>query len=240
MFDKKYGNLLTIILIIVIIAVIALLGFLGYDIYRKYYIDKEAEEGIEGFNNSRNTVNENTNNNVANNVTNNNIDNNVNVNDILNSLDNTLPGGSTNNNPNSSSSSNTYKYKEYEMIGYIEIPKTKIKYPILKDTSTKALETSVTYLNGPGLNQVGNSVIVGHNYRNGLFFSDNKKLSNGDKIYITDTNGTKLTYTIYDKYETTPEDASYFAKNTEGKKEVTLSTCTDDSKARTIICARAD
>ena len=35
-------------------------------------------------------------------------------------------------------------------------------------------------------NEIGNFCIVGHNYRNGLFFSNNKKLEKGDKIYITD------------------------------------------------------
>ena len=47
-------------------------------------------------------------------------------------------------------------------------------------------------LYGAGINQAGNTVIIGHNYRNGLFFSNNKKLNNGDKIYITDNNKNKL------------------------------------------------
>ena len=81
---------------------------------------------------------------------------------------------------------------------------------------------------------------MGHNYRNGLFFSNNKKLEVGDKIYITDLDGKKLTYTIYNKYETTPEDAEYMTRNTNGATEISLSTCTDDSKARLIIWAKAD
>ena len=85
-----------------------------------------------------------------------------------------------------------------------------------------------------------NCVIVGHNYRNGLFFSNNKKLQLGDKIYITDNSGTTLTYTIYDKFETSDSDTSFFQRDTEGKPEVTLSTCTDDSSARLIILARVE
>lgn len=231
MFEKKYGNFLTIILIIVIIAIIGLLAFFGYDIYRKYYIDKDAQEAVSGFDSSRNEIN-NNNNNIVNNTANNEV-----VGDVLNFLQNIESNGSNNSN---NSNGSTYKYKGFVMLGHIEIPKTNIKYPILKETSGKALETSVTYLSGPGLNQVGNSVIVGHNYRNGLFFSDNKKLANGDKIYITDESGTKLTYTIYNKYETTPEDASYLSRDTAGARELTLSTCTDDSKARTIIYAKQD
>ena len=104
----------------------------------------------------------------------------------------------------------------------------------------KSIETAVAFLYGSGINQPGNSVIIGHNYRNGLFFSNNKKLNIGDKIYITGNDGKKVTYTIYNKFEATPEDTSFYQRDTGGKAEVTLSTCTDDSKARLIICAKAE
>ena len=68
-----------------------------------------------------------------------------------------------------------------------------------------------------------------------------KRISkNADKILITDSTGKKLTYTIYNKFETTPEDTSFYQRDTSGKQEITLSTCTDDSKARLIILAKAD
>ena len=124
------------------------------------------------------------------------------------------------------------------MVGYIEIPKTDIKYPVLKDATKEAMEKSVCVLLGNGLNKAGVTVISGHNYRNGLFFSNNAKLSTGDKIYITDNSGQTVTYEIYKKYQTTPEDASYATVDTQGKKEIVLTTCTDDSKNRIIVCAR--
>ena len=143
---------------------------------------------------------------------------------------------------NTGSSSQAKKsYKGFEVLGTMEIPKTNFKYPVLApNVTTKKLETSVVFLYGNGLNQVGNSVIIGHNYRNGLFFSNNKKLSIGDKIYVTDNDGNKIEYTIYDKFETTPEDTSFYQRDTAGKPELTLSTCTDDSKARTIVLAREE
>ena len=122
----------------------------------------------------------------------------------------------------------------------MEIPATNFKYPVLEKVTKKSIETAVAFLYGSGLNQPGNTVIIGHNYRNGLFFSNNKKLNIGDKIYITDNDGKKLTYTIYNKFETTPEDTSFYQRDTGGKAEVTLSTCTDDSKARLIICAKTE
>ena len=47
-------------------------------------------------------------------------------------------------------------------------------------------------------------------------------------------------YVIYNKYETTPEDSDYMERNTDGKPEISLTTCTDDSKARLIIFAKAE
>ena len=89
-----------------------------------------------------------------------------------------------------------------------------------------------------GLNQVGNTVIAGHNYRNGLFFSNNKNIKIGDKIYIKDTTGLTVTYVVYNKFETTEQDASYINKDTNGKREITLYSCNDDSSKRIIIEAR--
>ena len=131
-------------------------------------------------------------------------------------------------------------YKGFGVLGTMEIPAINFKYPILEKVTKKSIETAVAFLYGTGINQPGNSVIIGHNYRNGLFFSNNKKLNIGDKVYITDNGGTKLTYTIYNKFETTAEDTSFYQRDTGGKPEVTLSTCTDDSSARLIIFAKAE
>ena len=66
------------------------------------------------------------------------------------------------------------------------IPEIDFEYPILEKVTKNSIETAVAFLYGTGINQPGNSVIVGHNYRNGLFFSNIHKLENGDKIYIKD------------------------------------------------------
>ena len=89
-----------------------------------------------------------------------------------------------------------------------------------------------------GINKVGNTVIQGHNYRNGLFFSNLKKLSKGDKIYITDDTGTKITYEIYNIFEAEATDSSFYRRDTSGLREITLSTCTDDGALRTIVLAK--
>lgn len=219
MFESKYNKLLTAILIIVVIAIIGLLGFLGYDYYQKYFVTKETAEFVDSYQDDDAVPEDNESDGSS---------------DALDGIEE----ANTGNNGNGSKTKKTYK--GYVVNGTMEIPKTNFKYPVLEKVSKKSIETSVAILYGSGLNQSGNTVIIGHNYRNGLFFSNNKKLNNGDKIYITDYEGKKITYTIYNKFETTPEDTSFYQRDTNGKAEITLSTCTDDSSARLIIFARAD
>lgn len=233
MFNSKYSNVLTGLLIVVIIIIIGLLGFLGYDMYRKYYIDKDADDFLSEY---ENQIKQPDNNNTV--VDNNGNDNdNTNVQNPIDNLQNTV-----NNNGNSGSNTNTTKpkYKGFDVLGIIEIPKTGIKYPIL-DPGTrikKAIEISVAMQYGPGPNEIGNTVIIGHNYRNGAFFGKNKQLANGDVIYITDNSGNRIQYTIYNIYKTSPEDSDYMVRNTNGAREISLSTCTDDSKQRLVIWAK--
>lgn len=225
MFESKYSKVLTVILVIVIIAILALLGFLGYDMYQKYFIESEAAAFVENFEKEKEKEKEDQEQTQV-------ADENV-----TNPLDKVgeTPGSTGNNVDNSQPT-----YKGFNMVGTMVIPATNFQYPILEKVTRKSIETAVAVLYGAGVNQVGNTVIIGHNYRNGLFFSNNKKLNIGDKIYITDNSGNKLTYTIYNKFETTDTDTSFYERDTAGKPEVTLSTCTDDSKNRLIILARAE
>lgn len=89
-----------------------------------------------------------------------------------------------------------------------------------------------------GPNEIGNTVIYGHNYRTSVFFSRNDELKIGDVIYIKDNYGKTIKYEIYNMYYTDPGDADYMLRDTEGRREISLSTCSDDSKERLIIWAR--
>lgn len=220
--EKKYDNILTVILVIAIAATLILTGFWIYDTYTKNKVDKDALAAIEEFNNQ-----------IAQNQQN-----------IIEEPEEDLVEEPTeqeetpsNNNSGNSSSSGS-KYKNFTILGEIQIPKTKVKYPVLQEITPKALNVAVSKLYGPGLNEVGNTVIIGHNNRNGLFFSNNKKLNNGDLIYITDLNGNTITYVIYNKYETTDTDTDYMTRDTNGAREISLSTCTDKADKRIIIWAK--
>ena len=218
MVEKKYNKVLTVVIVIAVVAAIGVLGYWGYDTYRKYYERSEANEALSQFDNviirQRNTTNETQR-----------------VELDANMVFENEVGGGTNTNPT---------YKGFAMSGKIEIPKIKLNYPVLARATEASLEVGVGISYGPGLNQVGNTVIYGHNYKDKTFFSDLDELSNGDAIYITDNSGNRQRYKIYNIYTTSPSDLEYANRDTAGKKEITLSTCTDDVQARLIIWAVED
>ena len=110
-----------------------------------------------------------------------------------------------------------------------------LDYPILSDTSVELLKVSVCRFHGGNPNEVGNLCIAGHNYRNNRFFSKVDTLSIGDIIEITDLSKRTLQYEIYDIHTVDENDRSDTTQYTNGRKEVTLITCTDDSKERIIV-----
>ena len=231
MFNSKYSKTLTVILIIVIIAIVGLLIYFGIDVYRKYYIEEAAGNAYEQFQND-----------VANKVITKPIENEIILNDVTPDVDeNTIYQNTTNDEQSNSNSGSGVTYMGFDVIGTIEIPAIDVKYPIIPEyqNGLKALNVGIVvlYPAGDKINQVGNTVFAGHNYRNGTFFSNNKKLQKGDKIYITDKSGEKVTYEIYKKYETDTSDSSYMNRDTNGKREISLTTCTDDTKNRLIIWA---
>lgn len=224
--NTKYGNLLTVILIVAIVAIIGVVGIIGYRIYNSYYVDKGATQAAAQFEQS-----------LQNNISNNNVvSGEVTNNEKTDITDGIVDSDVTGSN---SSSQSTTTYKGFTVVGTIQIPAINLKYPILEKLSPKSLKTSVVLMyTAQGLNNEGNSVIIGHNYRNGTMFSNVDKLKTGDYIYITDTTGRKVRYQIYNMYRASGSESDYIARNTNGKREISLSTCTDDSKARTIVLAK--
>lgn len=146
---------------------------------------------------------------------------------------------------NTSNVQTTKEGFKYTTIASINIPKINVNYPILEG-ETGSLEETESIIKiapakfwGSNPNKVGNFCIVGHNYLNSKFFSKVPTLENGDIIEITDENKQTMSYSVYTKYEVVPEDVSCLDQETNGRKEITLITCTDDSQKRVIVKARA-
>ncbi|MCL2383188.1 MAG: sortase [Oscillospiraceae bacterium] len=126
----------------------------------------------------------------------------------------------------------------YYAIGTISIPSLNITYPILSVTTYELLEKSPTRFWGPNPNEIGNLSIAAHNYRNHRFFSRISRLNNGDVIEITDLTGRTLIYEVFDQYIVNRNDVWVVHPREEGTREITLITCTNDSRQRIIVRAR--
>lgn len=226
MFESKYSKLLTVLLILGIILIVLILSVTGFFIIRNGKLKKEAEEAVGHFQGQVNQVESPTpeNTEISNNIT-----------PDIEMENDIIPSG------NSSTNDKLPTYEGFPMVGTIEIPAIKLSCPILQDATPDSMEVSVGLydrFSEPDLNAVGNTTIAGHNYRDGRFFANNKKLVEGDKIYITDYKGKKVTYSIYKIYTTAPEDDSHLGRDTEGKSEITLVTCTDDTQSRLVVMAK--
>ena len=229
---KNYSKVLTIVLIVIIIAILVLVGFLVVNTISNSNINKQNEEMVDTISGigvgtlDNGTISTNT----------------LPIENTIIDDTNTVDTNATTDTNTSTSARTRKQLNGFDVLGTIQIPKINLKYAVLDKNTKKSLETAVAVVwpQDAILNTVGNIVISGHNYRNGMFFSNLKKLSKGDKIYITDEFGNKVTYSIYDIFEATPEDATFYNRDTDGKREITLSTCTDDSSARTIVLAREE
>lgn len=126
----------------------------------------------------------------------------------------------------------------YYALATINIPSINCTYPVLDRSTDELLKIAPCKFWGADPNEIGNFCIVGHNYRSNKFFSHVPELTVGDRIEITSLKGETLEYSVYDKYIVEPEDVSCTSQRTNGLKEITIITCTNDSKQRVIVKAR--
>ena len=76
--------------------------------------------------------------------------------------------------------------KAYKTLATIDIDKLQLSYPIIAEYSEENLKIAPTRLVGPEANEIGNLVIVGHNYKNKEMLSNISKLEIKDTVKITD------------------------------------------------------
>ena len=126
----------------------------------------------------------------------------------------------------------------YQTDGVFEYPKLGINYSVLSSESESLLKVSLCKYWGPKPNEIGNYCIVGHNYRSGKMFGKLKNAEVGDKVKMTDLTGRILTYVVYNKYVVEPTDVSCTSQLTDGKKELTLITCTQYGARRLVVKCR--
>ncbi|MFR8103762.1 MAG: sortase [Clostridia bacterium] len=128
----------------------------------------------------------------------------------------------------------------YKVIGRIKISKINLEDVILEKTTDTSLNSGLTKLWGPEMNEIGNFSITGHNYKisRSPLFSQLDKIGIGDTFELKDLKNRTVTYKVYKKFKSQPEDTTPIDQNKDGKREVTLITCTKGAIERIIFKAR--
>lgn len=130
-------------------------------------------------------------------------------------------------------------YNGYLVCAKLEIPVISLETYVLSEYSTQNLNVSVTKFFGPNPNEIGNFCVAGHNFRNNNMFKNLKKVEIGDEIFLIDNKVGKVKYIVYEIDKVFPNDVSCLEQNTE-VREITLITCTSDSKKRIIVKAKEE
>lgn len=131
--------------------------------------------------------------------------------------------------------------KEYKVDSILNIPSLGINYPILSETTNELLKISLTKFWGGEPNAVGNYCVVGHNYDGkDIFFGKLHKINNGDIVELKDKTGKTMKYKVYNKFIVKPNDVACTSQLTNGRKELTLITCSEGGKTRLIVKCRAE
>jgi sortase A len=111
-------------------------------------------------------------------------------------------------------------------------------------TDEAALHDGTLHVRGTGFpwQQGANVYIAGHRLgfpgtKSYLVFWDLDKLESGDEVILTDANGTRYTYEIFEKFVVNPGD-THVTQPVAGRNVVTLQTCTlPDYSQRLIVQA---
>jgi len=141
---------------------------------------------------------------------------------------------------NDKTSNAGFNYSGYTLLGKIEIPSIGFSSVILKDNTYRAMDLGVVLSYGVMPNELGGTVLSGHNYRGQTnFMYGIKNLSAGDKIYLTDSSGRQVTYTVYETIRYYDPNNTDIYKKYSGY-HVTLITCESGGQSRIIVKASAD
>lgn len=125
----------------------------------------------------------------------------------------------------------------YKVLGQLVIEKIGVKKNILSTSNTSTLKLSVAKDYGPDINAPGNFCMCGHNWSNML--ERLHELEEGDKLYLVNRETkTKVNYEVYKVYTCGPKDVSCLEQNNDGKREVTIYTCTPGGAKRVVCKAR--
>lgn len=120
------------------------------------------------------------------------------------------------------------------VIGVISIPEIEIELPIIAKWSYSLLKTSICRYKGPGVNEKGNLVLIGHNYKSGAHFGRLSKLKEGSEVYLSGADGTAIKYVVYSSKVIEPDDFAAL-ESWHGDYGLMLLTCKNDGTQRLLV-----
>lgn len=133
-----------------------------------------------------------------------------------------------------------YNYNGYTLLGEIEIPKIGFRSVIIKENTYRAMDLGVVLSYGVSPNERGGTILSAHNYRGQSIFMYNiKNLESGDVIYLTDSSGRQVEYTVYEKIRNYDPSSTEIYKKYDGYHLV-LSTCENNGNTRIVVKANAN
>lgn len=125
----------------------------------------------------------------------------------------------------------------YTPIAKLQVEKIGLEVSVLSEWSYALLDISVNKFSGPDPNELGNFVVIGHNYTNGAHFGRLHLLEIGDLIDLTDVSGRKVTYEVYEILVIKPDDVAQL--KTVQDRTLTLITCDTNNEWRVIVKSEA-
>lgn len=125
--------------------------------------------------------------------------------------------------------------KTNSYIGKIYIEKINLEYAIFSSFNEEILKVSPCRFYGVNIGEKGNICIAGHNYNDNRFFGRIDELEIKDKIILSDLEGKKYEYIVFNVFETDENDVSVLKASK--KFELTLVTCNNANKKRIIVKA---
>ena len=131
----------------------------------------------------------------------------------------------------------------YEVLGEIKVDNVGVDVKVLNPELDgeryvdDSLENGAVLYYGEGLNEIGNTVILGHNASDSFFGL--KKVKVDDSIAVVDQKGDSVDYTVIEITNCEPDDFSKFIPMEENSREITLITCEAEGTQRLVIKAIA-
>lgn len=122
----------------------------------------------------------------------------------------------------------------------LEVPSCNITVPLTEGVSREPLRRGAGHFTEtPKIGEEGNACYAGH-YSTvySCIFNDLPNVQMYDEVIGYGEDGTKTTYYVIGKYVTTPDNISVLA-NSEGVKDLTIVTCSNNGTMRLIISCRA-